>query len=132
MNRREARGVNIGFGIVLGVLLLVEVLFGAVDLAPDAGYMVPSYLVWIENISFAESLWIDSLFSLLFLAWIIFSFIERNQLGGRSMRSERGGAAAGMLLLLVAVVLGGAFIYVVFGMNLEEIWTAFKGFLGGL
>jgi|SRR5580658_7596582 hypothetical protein len=133
MKAAEAREINVVFGVVLGALLLIEVLFGAVDLAPEVGYTVPASLVWIETIPLADSLWFDSLFSLLFLAWIIFSYVERKPLSGRSMRSNRGGGVAtGVILLLLALFLIGAFLYAFFGMNLETLWMSFKGFLGGL
>jgi len=129
---KTASKVNFGFGVVLGILLLLEVLFGAVDLAPSVGYHVPAALVWIENIPLADSLWFDSSFGILFLAWLVFSYTERRQLRGRSMRSPRGGVATGLVLLLLALFLIGAFLYAFFGMNLSTIWTSFKGFLGGL
>lgn len=132
MNPSSAKEVNLAFGVVLGVLLLVEVLFGAVNLAPEVGYNVPASLVWIETIPLADSLWFDSAFSLLFLLWIIFSFVERDPLSHGRRRSPRGGVATGAILLLLAVFLIGAFLYAFFGMNLGSLWTSFKGFLGGL
>ncbi|HEV2449667.1 MAG TPA: hypothetical protein VGU43_04560 [Thermoplasmata archaeon] len=135
MEFRTARRISLILGLLIGVLILAETLINAVSLAPSFGETVPSWLAWAGNIPLIESLYVDSLVSIVFIVWIAFQFAERDTLDHppRRMRSSgRGSAAGGAILLFLAFVLGGAFLYAVFGLNVGDIGSNFLHFLGGL
>lgn len=135
MKPLTARRINVVIGVLFGVGILLETMIGAASVAPLVGEQVPSWLQWAASIPLTESLWIDSLLSIVFIVWVVFQIVERNTLWGRPSRSRRGstgGAAAGVLLVLVLIFLAGAFLWAVFGLTLGGLVSSFQHFLGGL
>jgi hypothetical protein len=135
VNSETARRINIAIGIAFGVGILLETMINAAAVAPDFGEAVPSWLQWATDITLTQSLWIDSMLSIVFIAWILFQIAERDTISARPRRMRRsrsGGAATGAILLILAIVLGGAFLYAMFGLNVGDIATSFEHFLGGL